>query len=120
VCKVHPDHHIRFKNSLYSVPAKYIGKSVEVKGDSALLKIYYKGNLIKIHKKAEPGKRSTDFDDYPAELTPYTLRNPKYQISEGYRRAKEIEVFIEDSNPCKLLLQMAAKGSLQADCPGVG
>lgn len=30
VCKVHPDHHIRFKNSLYSLPTKYIGKSVEV------------------------------------------------------------------------------------------
>jgi len=43
-----------------------------------------------------PGKRSTDFDDYPAELAPYTLRNPKYQISEGYRRANEIGAFIED------------------------
>jgi hypothetical protein len=96
VCKVHPDHHIRFKNSLYSVPTKYISKTVDVRGDSALVKIYHKGNLIKIHKRMEPGKRSTDFDDYPKELTPYTLRNPKYQISEGYRRANEIGAFIED------------------------
>lgn len=96
VCKVHPDHHIRFKNSLYSVPTKYISKTVDVKGDSALVKIYHKGNLIKIHKRMEPGKRSTDFDDYPAELAPYTLRNPKYQISEGYRRANEIGAFIEE------------------------
>jgi len=96
VCKVHPDHHIRFKESLYSVPTKYISKTVEVRGDSALVKIYCKGNLVKIHKRAEPGKRSTDFDDYPAELTPYALRNPKYQINEGYRRAKEIGSFIEE------------------------
>jgi len=96
VCKVHPDHHIRFKNSLYSLPTKYISKSVEVKGDSALVKIYFKGNLVKIHKRMRPGKRSTDFDDYPAELTPYTLRNPKYQISEGYKRANEIGAFIEE------------------------
>jgi hypothetical protein len=96
VCKVHPDHHIRFGNSLYSVPTKYISKTVDVKGDSALVKIYYKGALIKVHKRMGPGKRSTDFDDYPAELAPYTLRNPKYQISEGYRRANEIGAFIED------------------------
>ena len=96
VCKVHPDHHIRFKNSLYSLPTKYISKSVEVKGDSALVKIYFKGNLVKIHKRMGPGKRSTDFDDYPKELAPYTLRNPKYQISEGYRRANEIGAFIEE------------------------
>jgi hypothetical protein len=96
VCKVHPDHHIRFKNSLYSVPTKYISKTVEVRGDSALVKIYFKGSLVKIHKRMEPGKRSTDFDDYPVELAPYTLRNPKYQISEGYRRANEIGAFIEE------------------------
>jgi len=27
VCKVHTDHHIRFKNSLYSLPTKYISSS---------------------------------------------------------------------------------------------
>jgi hypothetical protein len=96
VCKVHPDHHIRFKDSLYSVPTKYISKTVDVKGDSALVKIYHKGVLIKMHKRMGPGKRSTDFDDYPKELAPYTLRNPRYQIAEGYRRANEIGAFIED------------------------
>ena len=96
VCKVHPDHHIRFKDSLYSVPTRYISKTVDVKGDSALVKTYYKGALIKIHKRMEPGKRSTDFDDYPKELAPYTLRNPRYQIEEGYRRAEKIGAFIED------------------------
>lgn len=96
VCKVHPDHHIRFKNSLYSLPTKYIGKSVDVRGDSALVKIYHSGALIKVHKTVEAGKRSTDFEDYPAELTPYTLRNPKYQISQGYAKSQAIGAFIEE------------------------
>jgi len=95
ICKVHPDHHIRFKNSLYSVPTKYISKSVEVRGDSALVKIYYDGNLIKIHKTVQAGKRSTDFSDYPETLTPYALRNPNYQISEGYKRDEKIGLYIE-------------------------
>ena len=96
VCKVHPDHHIRFKNSLYSLPTKYIGKSVEVRGDSALVKIYFAGALIKVHKSVGPGKRSTDFEDYPKELTPYTLRNPKYQIRQGYGKSEVIGAFIEE------------------------
>lgn len=96
VCKVHPDHHIRFKNSLYSLPTRYISKSVDVRGDSALVKIYHNGTLIKVHKTVEAGKRSTDFEDYPAELTPYTLRNPKYQISQGYAKGKAIGAFIEE------------------------
>ncbi len=74
VCKIHPDHHIRFKDALYSVATKYISKTVDVRGDCALVKIYYKGALIKIHKRMAPGKRSTDFEDYPKELVPYTLR----------------------------------------------
>lgn len=96
VCKVHPDHHIRFKNSLYSLPTRYISKSVDVRGDSALVKIYHKGSLIKVHKTVEAGKRSTDFDDYPEELTPYTLRNPKYQIEEGYKKSDAIGAFIKE------------------------
>ena len=90
VCKVHPDHHIRFKNSLYSLPTRYIGKSVDVRGDSALVKIYHNGSLIKVHKTVEAGKRSTDFSDYPAELTPYTLRNPKYQ-KKGIKKVMQSE-----------------------------
>lgn len=81
--KVHPDHHIAFRKSLYSLPTKYIGKKVEVKGDSALVRIYFNDCLIKTHPKVEEGKRSTDFNDYPAEITPYTLRNPRYQIEQG-------------------------------------
>jgi len=96
LCKVHPDHHIRFKNSLYSLPTRYIGKHVEVRGDSSLVKIYQGGSLIKVHRTVAAGKRSTDFEDYPKELTPYALRNPKYQIREGYAKSQVIGAFIEE------------------------
>lgn len=94
-CKVHPDHHIKFRNALYSVPTEYIGKKVAVRGDSALVKIYYNGRVIKIHKPVSEGKRSTDFSDYPQDLTPYTLRNPSYQIAEGYKKDPAIGSYIE-------------------------
>lgn len=93
--KVHPDHHIAFRKSLYSLPTKYIGKKVEVKGDSALVRVYFNDVLIKTHPKIEEGKRSTDFNDYPKEITPYTLRNPRYQIDQGKKMHPLIGDYIE-------------------------
>jgi hypothetical protein len=92
--KVHTDHHISFKKSLYSLPTKYIGKTVDVRGDSALVRIYYKDELVKTHPRMPQGARSTDFSDYPAELTPYTLRNADYQISQGTKRHPAIGEYI--------------------------
>ena len=38
--KVHPDHHIRFGNALYSVPHRYLRCAVDVRGDTGLVRIY--------------------------------------------------------------------------------
>ena len=92
---VHPDHHISFKKSLYSLPTRYIGKTVDVRGDSALVRVYFQDDLVKTHPRIPEGKRSTDYDDYPAEITPYTLRNANYQISQGAKRHPAIGDYIE-------------------------
>jgi hypothetical protein len=94
-CTVHTDHHISFKKSLYSLPTKYIGKHVDVRGDSALVRIYFKDELIKTHPRVPEGKRSTDYSDYPAEITPYTLRNANYQISQGKAKHPAIGGYIQ-------------------------
>ena len=91
---VHTDHHISFKKSLYSLPTKYIGKTVDIKGDSALVRIYFKEELIKTHPRMPEGKRSTDYSDYPEQITPYTLRNADYQIDQGTKRHPAIGEFI--------------------------
>ena len=93
--KVHTDHHIAFRKSLYSLPTKYIGKKVYVKGNSALVKIYYKDELIKVHPRIAEGQRSTDYNDYPEELTPYTLRNANYQIDAGKKKHEAIGDYIQ-------------------------
>ncbi len=79
---IHPDHHIQFRRALYSVPARFRGR-VEVRGDRRLVRIYQRGELIKTHPAQPPGRRSTDYSDYPAELTPYALRAPDRCIQQG-------------------------------------
>jgi len=94
--KVHPDHHIRFGNSLYSVPTRYVGREVSVRKDTRLLRIYYKGDLVKTHPSVPRGKRSTDFKDYPKEKAPYAMRSCTYyvdragQIGPSARRFAEL------------------------------
>jgi hypothetical protein len=51
---VHRDHHIELRRALYSVPTVYLGLRVEVRGDSRLMRIYYGGEMIKIHAPSHP------------------------------------------------------------------
>jgi transposase len=96
VCKVHPDHHVRFKNALYSLPTRYVGRQVEVKGTRSLVRIYYQNQLIKTHPKAAPGKRSTDFDDYPKEKSAYALRDVAFYIRKAQERGEKQGVFMTE------------------------
>lgn len=94
-CKVHPDHHIQFDKSIYSVPNKYLRKRVWVRADRKLVRIYFGGELIKTHPRKPPGGRSTDYDDYPEELSAYAMRDPNRMIGEGRRLGPHVGRFLE-------------------------
>ena len=81
--KVHPDHHIRFSNALYSLPTEYVGEKVAIRSDSKLTRIYHQGAVIKTHPVMSEGKRSTDYEDYPKHKTPYAMRNCDYYIEKA-------------------------------------
>jgi hypothetical protein len=75
--KAHPDHHIQFQKALYSVPTRHVGKSVWVRGDAKLLRVFVDGECIKTHERVAEGCRSTDCHDYPPERAPYAMRDPE-------------------------------------------
>ena len=83
--KVHQDHHIQCRSALYSVPSSLCppGQKVEVRMDSKLVRIHYRGQLIKTHLRQPKGGRATDPGDYPAELSAYTTRAPDRIISKA-------------------------------------
>lgn len=95
-CKVHPDHHVRFKNALYSLPTRYVGKQVEVKGTRSLVRIYFQNQLIKTHPKAAPGQRHTDFDDYPKEKSAYALRDVAFYIRKAGENGEKQGAFMAE------------------------
>jgi hypothetical protein len=93
--KVHPDLHIRFCNALYSVPDGHVGKQVLVRGDSRLVRIYFKEKLIKTHPVMPKGSRSTDYNDYPKEKTLYAMRNCTHYIDKGKEVGENCHQFME-------------------------
>jgi len=73
--KVHRDHHIEVDKALYSVPGNLIGHHVEVRADRQLVKVFFRGALVKVHPRQAPGRRSTDPDDLPADKSIYAMRD---------------------------------------------
>ena len=73
--KVHRDHHIEVAKALYSIPGDLIGRHVDVRADRHLVRVWFRGQLVKVHPRKPPGGRSTDPADLPAEKTTYALRD---------------------------------------------
>ena len=78
-CTVHPDHHVVFDRAYYSLPTRYIGKKVWVRGTQKVVRIFLHYELIKTHRRARyPGERVTDLGDYPPEKLAYLMATPSY------------------------------------------
>ncbi len=55
--KVHRDHHLEVGKALYSVPGNLIGTHVQVRADSQLVRVFSRGQLVKVHPLKAPGQR---------------------------------------------------------------
>jgi transposase len=73
--KVHRDHHIEVAKALYSIPGNLIGQRVEVRADRSLVRVFARGQLVKVHPRQAPGRRITDPEDLPAERSAYAMRD---------------------------------------------
>jgi transposase len=82
---VHPDHHVQVAQALYSAPAATCppGTKLEARGDRELVRLYRRGELVKVHPRQPRGGRATDPDDYPAEKTAYALRAPDRLVRQA-------------------------------------
>ena len=73
--KVAPDRHVQIAKALYSVPGELIGKRIDARADAHSVKLYWRGELIKVHPVMAPGRRHTDPADLPAEVSVYAMRD---------------------------------------------
>ena len=78
-CTVHPDHHIVFDKSYYSLPTRYIGRKVWVKGTGNTTEVFLDQERIKVHPRSyTPGRWVTDQSDYPPEKLAFLMSTPTW------------------------------------------
>jgi transposase len=94
-CKVHRDYHLEVGKALYSVPKVYIGQYVDVRADSALVKVFHSGQLVKVHPRQRPGGRFTDPDDLPAEKVGYAMRDLDRLVAAARRHGPDVGIYAE-------------------------
>ncbi len=73
--KVHRDFHVEVDKALYSAPHHLIGRRLRARRDSATVKLYFGGELVKVHPRQAPGRRHTDRADLPAGKEIYATRD---------------------------------------------
>lgn len=93
--KVHPDHHVQVHKALYSLPTRYIGRTVKVRSDGQTVRMYLSNVLIKAHARKPPGGRSTDPSDYPPHKAPLALRDVDSLNRRASQQGSAVGAFCE-------------------------
>lgn len=93
--KVHRDYHVQVDRALYSIPEHLLGQRIQARADDELVKLFYRGQLVKTHPRQQPGGRSTDPADLPAEKTAYAMRDLARLISTATGHGPNVGVYAE-------------------------
>jgi len=93
--KVHPDHHVQVARALYSAPTQYVGRVLDVRSDSATVRLYAGATLVKSHLRVAAGKRSTDPSDYPSSKAAHALRSVEGVKTQARRFGEHVGRYAE-------------------------
>lgn len=116
--KVARDCHIQVGGTLYSVPYRYIGKTVDVRLGGKVVEVYLNYELVKTHLKGGKGQRVTDWNDYPPEKSAFFQRTPDWYRSQasliGPSTRETVESLLEEHafhhlRQCQGILRLAEK-----------
>ena len=75
--QVGPDIHVKVGRTLYSVPWRHIGKTLDARSTATMVQLFLGGDLVKTHARKEQGKQ-TDLADYPPEKIAFHMRTPAW------------------------------------------
>lgn len=95
--KVHPDHHLVFDRSYYSLPSRFVGRTVWVRATRRLVEIYHDEKLIKTHPRAtRRGTWVTDSNDYPDAAKAFLFAHPQYCCKKAAEIGPHVERMIKE------------------------
>lgn len=93
--KVHPDHHAQVAKSLYSLPTRFLGKTLDVRVDRTTVRFFCGAEMAKIHPRVAQGKRATDANDYPTGKADYALRSVDALKAKAHALGEHVGAYAE-------------------------
>ena len=78
--------HVKVGQSLYSVPWKHIGQTLDARSTATMVQIFSDGDLVATHVRKPRGKQ-TDLGDYPPEKIAFHMRTPSWCRTRPRRSA---------------------------------
>lgn len=91
---VHQDSHVVFGRRMYSVPWRYIGRRVWIRGTPATVAVYFDDERIATHRRSGNGYRSTDDAHLPAERAHLRHRSRRYWQERAERLGADVGRFV--------------------------
>jgi len=94
--KVHPDTHILFERSFYSVPWKLIGQKVFARGTPSSVTIYCNDVRVATHDRVPPGHRSTHEEHLPPYRRDLRHRSRSYWEERAGAMGPDVRHYIQE------------------------
>jgi transposase len=120
-CKVGPDIHAKVGKSLYSVPWRHLGKTLDARSTATMVQLFSGGELVKTHVRKPQGKQ-TDLADYPPEKIAFHMRTPAWcrrrAAETGPATAALIGGLLEDNALYRLRAAQGVLGLADKHQPG--
>jgi hypothetical protein len=73
--KIARDHYAQVDRALYSLPSRFIGRTLRARADRTTVRFYDGARLVKTHPRVPRGQRSTDPEDFPEHKRAYAHRD---------------------------------------------
>jgi transposase/plasmid stability protein len=89
--KVHRDCHVEVDRALYSVPRHFVGQRLRARRDATSVKLYARGELVKLHLRVKPGQRSSDPADFPPGTSIYATRDVESLLRAAATHGPSVE-----------------------------
>jgi hypothetical protein len=110
--RVGPDIHIKVGQSLYSVPWRFIGTTVDARATATMVQIFANGELIATHI-AKPRGKQTEMGHYPPEKIAFRMRTPTWCRTRAEQIGPNTVAVIADLLAVNALFRLrAAQGVL--------
>jgi hypothetical protein len=93
--KVHRDQHAQVDYALYSLPARFKGRTLKARADRTTVRFYDGHQLVKLHPRVPRSKRQTDPADFPPEKAAYALRDVAFLVRKAAEHGEAVRRYAE-------------------------